>query len=352
MRVSSQVRWARRIGAMAVVALAAAACGGSSSGGGGGGADSEAVNVLIGGTCKIIYLPGVLAKQLGYYKDAGIDVKILSKAAAGGAVADAVLTEQVAASVSFYDHNVDLAGLGKSTKAFVILDQVPGEAVVVQPSEAGEIKGPSDLAGKSFGVTSLGGSGAFLAKYLAKRHGVAVSDFTLIKAGVGPAFIAALDHKAIDVGMTTEPTVSTVLQSGKGKLLIDMRTVEGTKEALGGLYPGGSMYASANYIEEHPDNVQALATAMVRTLEWIHSHSAAEIAAKMPADCAGGKPDLYEQAIQNSLEMFTTDGVMPPDGPQTVLNVLSSFDENVQGKDIDLDATFTNEFVQKAAAGG
>ncbi|WP_255410292.1 hypothetical protein [Amycolatopsis sp. CA-128772] len=39
---------------------------------------------------------------------------------------------------------------------------------------------------------------------------------------------------------------------------------------------------------------------------------------------------------------------MPQGGPQTVLNVLSSFDPNVKGHNVDLTKTYTTEFAQQA----
>ena len=46
--------------------------------------------------------------------------------------------------------------------------------------------------------------------------------------------------------------------------------------------------------------------------------------------------------------MYTADGKMPADGPATVLNVLSAFDRNVKDKKIDLQATYTTQFVDNA----
>jgi NitT/TauT family transport system substrate-binding protein len=37
--------------------------------------------------------------------------------------------------------------------------------------------------------------------------------------------------------MTTEPTVSRALSTGLAKVLVDMRTEQGTRAALGGTYP-------------------------------------------------------------------------------------------------------------------
>ena len=41
---------------------------------------------------------------------------------------------------------------------------------------------------------------------------------------------------------------------------------------------------------------------------------------------------------------------MPPNGPQTCLSVLSSFNPSVKGKHIDLSATYTDQFVRSAQA--
>ena len=68
----------------------------------------------------------------------------------------------------------------------------------------------------------------------------------------------------------------------------------------------------------------------------------------MPKDFYVGDKEGYVKALADGKGMFTADGVMPADGPQTVLNVLSSFSKNVKGKQIDLSKTFTSEFVKAA----
>ena len=59
--------------------------------------------------------------------------------------------------------------------------------------------------------------------------------------------------------------------------------------------------------------------------------------------------DAYAQALAAGKGMFTPDGVMPADGPGTVLKVLSSFDNTVKGHPIDLSRTYTTRFVTAAA---
>ncbi|MGY2875340.1 NitT/TauT family transport system substrate-binding protein [Marmoricola sp. URHA0025 HA25] len=343
-----------RIAASAValtLAASMAACGRSSSAS----SDDDAkgtpkVSIMVGGIDKVIYLPAMLTERLGYFKDAGVDVSL--KTEPSGATAENVLVAgKVDGVVGFYDHTVTLQAQGKCIESVVQFAKVPGEAEVVSTKAAGAIGAPTDFKGKKLGVTSPGSSTDYLTQYLATKHGVDTKDYTTVTAGAGSTFLAAIDNGGIDAGMTTDPTIAQVVSQGKGKVLLDMRTEEGTKAALGGLYPAASMYMDCDYVKNNPDTVQKVVDAFVKTLGWIHTHSAADIAAKMPADYAGGNPALYEQAIKDSSPMFTTDGVMPEGGPQTVLDVLGTFSDTVKAKkdDIDLSKTYTTKFAQAAS---
>jgi len=87
----------------------------------------------------------------------------------------------------------------------------------------------------------------------------------------------------------------------------------------------------------------------VKTLKWMKSHSADEIAAKMPPDYIVPSRDLYVTALKEQLSIFGTDCRMPADGPQTVLNVLQTYVPSFKGKTADLSKTYTNEFADKAS---
>ena len=52
----------------------------------------------------------------------------------------------------------------------------------------------------------------------------------------------------------------------------------------------------------------------------------------MPKDYYGNDKDLYVGALKASLPMFTKDGKMPADGPETVLKVLSASQAVGQGQ--------------------
>jgi NitT/TauT family transport system substrate-binding protein len=102
------------------------------------------------------------------------------------------------------------------------------------------------------------------------------------------------------------------------------------------------------YVKANPETVQKLANAFAKTMHYIATHSAQEIAAAMPKDYYAGDEKMYVSALADGKAMFTPDGKMPEDGPKTVLSVLSTFKKDLQGKQIDLSRTYTTQFVDQA----
>jgi len=331
-----------------VAALTISGCRGSAVAAPAKGANPQ-VQIMVGGIDKVIYLPAKLTEQLGYFKAEGVDVKMLSEPS-GASAENVLVAGQVQGVVGFYDHTITLQAQGKCIQSVVQLAKVPGEAEVVSNKAAAGLTSPKSFAGKKLGVTSPGSSTDYLTQYLAAKNGLETKDYTTVKAGAGPTFIAALTNGGIDAGMTTDPTIANIEARGLGKVIVDMRTEEGTRAALGGLYPAASLYMGCEYVKANPKVVQKVVNAFVKTMKWIDSHEAADIAAKMPADYAGPDMALYVKSIKDSSPMFTADGVMPEGGPQTVLDVLGTFNANVKSKKdtIDLAKTYTTDFATKA----
>ncbi|MDB5026771.1 MAG: transporter substrate binding protein [Candidatus Eremiobacteraeota bacterium] len=308
---------------------------------------SEKIRIMVGGVEKQIYLPAKLAEQLGYFKDEGLDVELLTEPS-GVDAEDELLAGAVQGVVGFYDHCIDLQSKGKFVESIVQLSHAPGEVELVATKKAGEIKSPADWKGRTLGVTGLGSSTNFLTQYIAVKNGLKLGEFTSLPVGAGNTFIAALQQGKIDGGMTTEPTISRLLKMGDAKILLDMRTDEATKKVLGGTYPAASLYMQNAWVESHKEVTQKLANAFVRTLHFIATHSASEIADKMPKDYYAGDREMYVKALNDGKGMFTADGRMPPEGPKTVLAVLSAFSRNVKGKTIDLARTYSTVYVDAA----
>ncbi|MEU6188876.1 ABC transporter substrate-binding protein [Nocardia sp. NPDC047038] len=306
------------------------------------------ITIMVGGLEKVIYLPAVLTRQLGFFERNDIDVKLLGEQS-GATAETALLTGDVQGVVGFYDHTIDLQAKDQCIRSVVQMSDVPGEVELVSKADA-DITSVADLRGKKLGVTSLGSSTDFLTQALTGQAGMSTADYTRVKVGAGQTFIAGMNHDGIDAGMTTDPTVAQMVNSGDARVLVDLRTEAGTRAALGGLYPATSLYMSCATIDAHPDIVRKLAAAFVQTLQWIRTHTPEEIAEKMPPQYASAGKDLYVQSIRDSIGMFNGDGLMKPEGAQNVLEILGKYSKNVRPvRDrIDLSETYTTQFVEEA----
>ena len=306
------------------------------------------VSIMVGGLNKQIYLPNMLTEKLGYFKDENLDVELIDEPSGKDTT-----VEVVAGNVDFgsgsYDHTIDIAAAGKSITMVALLLQEPGEFVMVSSAKASTIKSPADWKGTNAGVTSIGSGTHTLMRAMTVKAGLKVADVNFVAAGAGDTFIAAMKQGKIDVGITTQPTVVRMQKTGDGKLLVDLSKVSTTRAALGGDYPFISLFTRADYISKNRETVQRVVNAYVKTLKWIQTHKAAEVADKLPQDYYGGDKDSYVQALTDSYEMFSPDGKMPSGAPEFVLNVLKQFNEAVQkNPNIDLTKTYTNEYVSAA----
>jgi NitT/TauT family transport system substrate-binding protein len=306
------------------------------------------VTLAIGGAGCLCYLPTVLAKQLGEYKKAGLEVDMVMLKGGSDAL-KAVLGGSADVVSGYFDHCVEFVPKHQSLQAFVVYDRFPGFALVVSPKHNDTVKSVKDLAGKKVGVSAPGSSTDFFLKYILNKNGVDPNSVGVIGVGLGGSAIAAMEQGTIDAAIMLDPAV-TVL-AGKYKnlnILSDTRTQKDTLAVFGGEYPGGALYTKSSWIKAHPKEAQALTNAILATLKWIHSHTAEQIVAKMPKEMVGKNPALYLAALKNTMPMYSTNGRMDPKGAAAVLAVFSQSSPAVAKAHVDVSKTYTNKFIDAA----
>ncbi|SFK73578.1 NitT/TauT family transport system substrate-binding protein [Paenibacillus sp. 1_12] len=304
------------------------------------------VNIMVGGLEKIIYLPAKLTENLGYFKEEGLEVELTSQAS-GVNAEQALIAGEVQGVVGFYDHTIDIQAKGKYLQEVVQLATNPGAKLMVANKVKDQIKGIADLKGRNIGITSSGASSHFLVNYLVTKGGNSTKDYAPLAVGAGATLVAAMEQGKVDVAWATQPTTALLEQRGIASVFVDLESQDGAKQALGGTYPAPSLYMSEDYVKKNPEVVQRLANAFVKTLRYMNTHKAEEIAEKVPKEYYAGDKDLYIKSLQSSLSMFTSDGKMPVGGPEKVLEILTVFTPQLKDAKIDLSKTFTNEFVDK-----
>jgi len=327
----------------AVIVLAA--CGSTSTPTAGGG--TVDLKIMVGGLNKQIYLPNMLAQRLGYFKDYGLNVTLIDEGS-GQASEEEVVAGNVDAGSGAYVHPMVLNTQGKKIETICQFGIAPGEAEVVDASQT-NITSAKDLVGKSLGVTDLGSGTHVLTQAIIGSAGGDPTKASYVAVGAGDTFIAAIQQKKIVAGMTTYPTISRLVNSGKGKILVSLLDPQSTRAALGGDYPFIGIFAKNDWVNSNKDTAQKLVNAYVKTLKYIHSHTAQEIADQMPTDYYAGDKASYVADLQSQLGIFGTDCKMPVGGPENVQKIQQQFVASYKGKAANLSETYTNEFAAKAS---
>ncbi len=301
------------------------------------------VTLMVGGIDKQIYLPYQLAQDLGFYKKYGVNVQLSTEQAGGVGAETAMVSGQVDMAGAWYVHAIDFTAKGKDVVDVVQLSGAPGEREMCATGSG--ITSPADWRGKSLGVTDIGSGTDELTLYLAARYHLTSKDITRVGVGAGPTFLAALQNHRIACGMTTQPTVGAVEKQGVGTSVINLATTSGAQQWLGGAYPAAGVLARADWVASHQAVVQKVVDALVATMHWISTHSAADIANAMPpAFVSNGLTTkaAYIAELAQDKGQFLPDGMMPSSGPATVL-AIEKFIGNVTGP-VNLSATYTNQY--------
>ena len=332
--------------------LAIAACSSSSSTGSGstaaqqGGGSSSGmptVSMMVGGIDKQIYLPYQLAQDLGFYKKYGVNMVLSTEQAGGVGAEDAMASGQVNMAGAWYTHTIGFQLKGKAVEDVVQLSGAPGERIMC--AKGSDITSPAQWRGKSIGVTDLGSGTDQLTLYLAARYHLTTKDFSRVGAGAGSTMIAAIQHGKVACGMTTQPTVTAIEKLGIGYSAFDLATTGGVQKWLGGDVPTAGVLALSSWVNANKATVQKVVDALVATLHWINTHTAAQIADAMPpafvSNSVVSKTD-YITALNQDKDQFLPDGMMPAGGPQVVLSI-DKLAGVVTGP-VDLSTTYTNSF--------
>jgi NitT/TauT family transport system substrate-binding protein len=245
---------------------------------------------------------GLFAKHLG----GGVKLKTATFNA-GPAAVEAIFSGAVDAS--YVGPNPSINAWAKSHgKAIKIISGAAsgGAALIVKPS----IKSAHDLKGKKIATPQLGNTQDVALRFWLNQQGLKTT-----KEGGGDVNILPQDNSqtvqtfaqgTIDGAWVPEPYASRLLIEGRGKKLVDEKT----------LWPGGrfvvtDLVVRTDFMHKHPDLVKKLLAASVEANDYINNNpSDAARTANAALKALTGKslkPDVLAAAIKNVT--FTNDPI-------------------------------------------
>ena len=332
---------AAAIGALALGATAACSSSGSSN------SSLPTVKLMVGGIDKQIYLPYQLAQNLGFYKKYGVNVKLSTEVNGGVGAEDAMASGQVDMAGAWYIHTIDFQSKGKQVEDIVQLSGAPGEREMCGNNSG--VHSAADFKGKTLGVTDLGSGTDELTQFLASQQGITRKNYHTLAVGAGATAIAAIQRGSAACVMTTQPTVGALETKKLGYSAIDLATTQGATAALGGAWPAAGVLAQSSWVNSHKETAQKVVDALVATMHWIATHSAEDIANKLPQQFVQNSTITkaqYIAGLTTDKGQFLPDGIMPANGPKTIYSMEKTLGTDVSK--VTLANTFTNSFALQA----
>jgi NitT/TauT family transport system substrate-binding protein len=315
----------------------------------GGKPEKSKVVLGVGGKALLYYLPLTIAERRGLFKEEGLEVEI-NDFAGGARSLQALVGGSVDVVTGAYEHTIRMQAKGQDIRAVTELGRFPAIVIAVKKEKAGEIKSAADLKGKKIGVTAPGSSTMLTVQYAMVKAGLKPNDASFVGVGGGASGVAAMKKGEIDAISHLDPVIAKLEADGDIQVLIDTRTEAGTRALFGGSNPAAVVYTKKDFIDQNPVTTQRLVNAFVKALKWVQGATPEQIAEAVPAEYHLGDKALYLQAVKNSLESYSRDGLVSEAGRNSVYDMLKTLDPEIQAAKVDLAATFDDRFVKKASS--
>lgn len=202
-----------------------------------------------------------IAKEKGYFDEAGVDVELKIIEASSDAIA-AMQGGQIEASASSVDNFALFAGNGAKLSVIMSLDESHGGDGIVSKKEIAEL---SDLKGRTVAVQK-GSVSQFILSQALDKAGLQLADVNAIdmKSGdAGAAFVAG----RVDAAVTWQPWLSKAGATDFGRVLIDTKAMPGVVVDAIAVHP--------DYLKDHKKEVQAFVKAYFKGIDFLKADPAA-----------------------------------------------------------------------------
>jgi len=241
-------RFLNRSGLALGAALAAACMAGPASAG----------EITIGHTIWVGYGPLYLARDLGYFKQGGVDVKL--QVVDDNALAMAAeAAGRMNGSASTIDEILKYRSPHFCFKTVTVLDDsYGGDGIVVRDN----INSLKDLQGKTVAINE-GSTSQFWFSYVLLKQHIPLDSITFSNMSADDA-AAAFIAGHVPAAVTWEPNLTLVKTKHVGKVLMDSRSIPGVIVDV--------LQLTCKTIQDQPKDVQALVDGVFRAVEYAKQH--------------------------------------------------------------------------------
>ena len=293
-------------------------------------------------THSVFYAPQYVAMSQGFFEAEGLTVELTN-----GGGADKVMTAVVSGQsdiglagpeASIYVYN---QGKADHTQIIAQLTKRDGSFLVGRTDEDfdwSNLKGKTIIGGRKGGVPEM------TLEYVMKKNGLIPGTDAVVDTSVQFNMMAgAFTGGQGDYVTLFEPTASQVEAAGQGHILCSIGTESGE-------IPYTAYFASRSYLADHADTVAAFSRAMVRALQWVDTHTDAQVAAAIAPQFPDTDLELLTAvtARHRAIDAWNTAFTMEPAALEALETVMTEAGELDREDWVDFAAMVDNSFARAA----
>jgi NitT/TauT family transport system substrate-binding protein len=262
--------------------------------------------VNLGVVTWIGYGPIYCAAAKGYYKNHGLDVKLINFSD-NSVMAGALQSGQIDATTLTYDQVIAANARGWKLKVVMPVDYSVGGDAILASAQIHSIK---DLKGRKVAFMPASPSD-FLLGYALAKDGMSEQDVLPINT-TPEGVVGIMAGGSADVGVSYEPNVSVIVKSGGGKrfhVLLSSREARGMITDV--------LVLKDNTIAKNPKLVEGLIRGTLDGLAFMQADpsSAAAIIAKTleitPSEVKEQLPNIENPPLANLGDVFKKEAALP-----------------------------------------
>ncbi len=304
-------------------------------------ADGKTEVVLNEVAHSIFYAPMYVAIEEGYFKDAGIELTLVTGFGADKTLT-AVLTGE--ADIGFMGSESSIYTYVGGTEDYVVnfaqLTQRAGNFLVSrQPVENFQwdmLKGKNVLGGRAGGMPEM------VFEYILSKNGIQPSEVKIDQSIDFGSTAAAFSGGQGEFTVEFEPHATSLEQKGEGYIVASLGEASG-------YVPYTSFSAKKSYLEKNKETVQAFTDALQKGMDYVQKHTPEEIAKVI----APQFPETDMKTLTTIVERYYNQDtwkenlIFEKDAFDLLQNILQ--DSGVLEKKVPYEKLVTAEFAETAA---
>jgi len=262
--------------------------------------------------------PVYAAQELGYLKEAGIEVEFVDFKGGGPAV-QALVGGSIDMCLCAADHVMRLNARRLPTRILVGLDSFHSYALMARADAP--YADLASLRGKRIGITAPGSLTDNTLRYAIQKAGLLPDrDFDIAGVGGGAPMQAAIGSGQVAAGLVITTDALHLQQIGGYKIVVDYRNLP---------YPSFDALVLDSWVQVHREAASGFARAVVRAMDELIRDPAfaTQVVARMYPSFP---PALTEAVARSAVERMPRGGLVSPESIATLNDIMLATDDSLK----------------------